>query len=306
MFSGYVRAFAAVLALSLASGGCVVLSSRYDEKSREADSLRDAVAMTSREKASIVSRNEALQRDLEEERRRTASLAATLRDREASNRKANEDLAAARKSYEGTRITREQLVTELMEKEKATGKRIQELCTRQLQCDAEAEKLRREAAAREEELVDLRKKAQTPPPDQALRQERDILLGRVERLAEERRREEKRRNDGFEALAAGLGNGASGVKAAILGASLLVVIPERLTGSAGKDGLAEDAAAIVLQVGRTAAAFPASSVIINAGSRKAAAAIKSVLTGNAGMPEARIAANVRGDERGAELILVIP
>ncbi len=306
MLSGSWRAAVAILALSIASGGCVVLSSRYEEKSREADSLRDAIAVSNREQAAAAARGETLRKELDEEKKRAAALDTTCREQEASIRKAAEELAVARKSYEGTRITREQLVTELLEKEKATGTKIQELGARALQCDAERDKMRREAEARDKEIAELRRKADRPSAEEELRRERDVLLGRVERLTDERRQDERRRDERFGALAATLARTAPGTAAASAGPVFRLAIPGRVLAAPGNPGLSEAAASAVLEVGRAAAELPSAAVVVSAETPETADAIKSLLAAKAGVPGGRIAAAAREGTRGAEILLVVP
>ncbi|HEY6072920.1 MAG TPA: hypothetical protein VIV15_05870 [Anaerolineales bacterium] len=161
----------------------MVTSSKYEIKTREADTLRDALASANKEKTVFEARIEALERQVSVGKEENSSLSARLRTMEEEAVKTNEELASARKNYEGTRITREQFISELLEKEKATGKRIQELNARAQTCEQSLENVRKEGAGRDSELAEFRKKAEKAPDEDALRRERDILLGRVERLS---------------------------------------------------------------------------------------------------------------------------
>ena len=117
--------FAALAAL-LSCAGCIVTTSTYDAKVREV---------------------EALSKQVKAEKTAGEALADRLREREESQKRTSGQLDALRKAYEGSRLTWEQFIEELLGKEKATGKRLQELSSR--------------ADACAEELAELRKKMET-------------------------------------------------------------------------------------------------------------------------------------------------
>lgn len=305
-----VRSHGAALALLLLpvlAGGCVVLGSKYDAKTREADSLRDAVASVNKEKTVLEARIEALRKQLADEKELSASLGSRLKEQTDAARKASDELGAVRKSFEGTRLTREQLITELLEKEKATGKRIQELNERARQCESESDALRKEAAARDAAVAELRQNlAKAGEPD-ALRKERDILLGRVERLQEERAQETKRRDDRFAALPAILEKLSGDVTVAAQGPAARVIIPEKVLVSKGRTAsLSEAGKSIVAEAGKMAAEFPSGSVFVLAGGKKTADEVRTVLVEAARLPESHIVTSVRERDRGAELFILVP
>ena len=126
----------------------MVASSKYEIKTKEADALRDAVAAANKEKTVLEARNEALQKQLADVKDAEAVLSARAQAQEEDIRRMSEEIASARKNYEGTRITREQFISELLEKEKLTGKRIQDLSERAQACEHALENLRKESAAR--------------------------------------------------------------------------------------------------------------------------------------------------------------
>jgi DNA repair exonuclease SbcCD ATPase subunit len=293
-----------LLAMGLLFGGCVA-SSKYETKTKEADALRDALAVTNKERNTLEGRLEALQKHLNDEKEARAKLSAQLNALEEENRRAGSELAQARKNYEGTRITREQFITELLEKEKATGKRIQELGGKVQACETQLEKLRKDAAAREAELAELQKSAPKPGDEESLRRERDILLGRVERLSEERRQEEKRRESRFAALGDAVGKISESVTVGVLGPTLRVYIPERIL-LQKKGGLSGGGRKVVSEVGSAAADFPSSSVLLTAANAKLAGEIKETLKKGAKLPEERILSRIHEKEKGAELLLVVP
>ncbi len=298
---------AAALALAGLAGGCLVTGSTYETKTREADALRDALAATNKEKTQIAAQGEALEKQLADEKETTASLSARLKSQDADIRRMSDELASARKNYEGTRITREELISELLEKEKATGKRIQDLSLRGQALEAEVERLKKEAAEREALVADLRRKAETTPDAAALRKERDMLLGRVERLAEDRGQEEKRRSERLAALAAASGKTAPGIAVSARGPALRIVVPDRvLFRPAGRGDLSEPLKALIAEVGKAAGELPTASVIVAAQAQKTAEEIHAALVGAAGLADSRVHVISGGREKGAELLLLAP
>ncbi len=303
------KGFAAAVLFALAcltSGGCMVTSSKYDMKSREADTLRDAYAAANKEKSALETKNEALSRQLSDEKETSASLSAKVRNQEEEIRRLSEELATARKSYEGTRITREQFITELLEKEKATGKRIQDLGEKAQSCEASLGALRKEASAREAELASLRKEVRKPDESEALRRERDILAGRVERLTEERKLEEKRRDERFAALSESLRSASPEVSVTTLGPALLVEIPEKALVAKSKGSLSGEGRKIAGEVGKAAAEFPGASVVLRAGGKKLAEELRDALVDGTKIPPERIFLKAGDREKSAELMLLVP
>ncbi len=301
-----LRAITSLLALSCLAGGCLVTGSTYETKSREADALRDALAAASKDKNQVSAQAEALRKQLADEKATSAELSARLKTQDEESRRMSDELASARRNYEGTRITREELISELLEKEKATGKRVQELSARNQALEAEVERHRKEAAAREALVADLRRKSESNPDAAALRKERDILLGRVERLTDERSEEQRKRNDRLAALAEAAGKAAPGVTATPLGPALRIVVPDRLLPrAAGKGELSDPLKALIAEIGKAAGELPSASVIVTAPAPKTAAEIQAALAGAAGLPRERVLAG-GGREKGAELLLVAP
>jgi DNA repair exonuclease SbcCD ATPase subunit len=284
----------------------MVASSKYEIKTREADALRDAVASANKEKTVLEARNEALQKQLADARDAEAALAARVQTQEREIQRMSEELASARKNYEGTRITREQFISELLEKEKATGKRIQDLSARAQACEQALENLRKEAAARDSELAELAKNAGKPADNEALKRERDILLGRVERLTEERRQEDKRRDDRFAALSEAIGKASRDVTVTSLGPALRVVLPEKVLSAKGKTTLTEGGKKTIALVGKAAAEFPTASILVSAGGKKIAGEIRAALADAGKIPAERIPVKLYEKEKGAELLLLVP
>ncbi len=274
-----LRAAVPLLVLCLAAGGCVVASSKYEIKTKEADALRDAVAAANKEKTVLEARNEALQKQLADGKDAEAALASRVQAQEGEIRRMSEDLASARNNYEGTRITREQFISELLEKEKVTGKRIQDLNEGAQACEQALEKYRRE---------------------------RDILLGRVERLTEERRQEEKRRDDRFAALSEAIGTASRDVSVTSLGTALRVVLPEKVLFAKGKTTLSEGGKKTIALVGKAAAEFPTASILVSAGGKKIAGEIRAALADAGKIAGERIPVRLYEKEKGAELLLLVP
>jgi hypothetical protein len=272
----------------------MVASSKYEIKTKEADALRDAVAAANKEKTVLEARNEALQKQLADGKDAEAALAGRVQAQEGEIRRMSEEIASARKNYEGTRITREQFISELLEKEKTTGKRIQDLGERAQACEQALENLRKESAARDSGDND------------ALKRERDILLGRVERLTEERKQEEKRRDDRFAALSEAIGKTARDVSVTSLGPALRVVLPEKVLSVKGKSTLSEGGKKTIALVGKAAAEFPTASIIVSAGGKKIAGEVRAVLADAGKLPGERIPVKLYDNEKGAELLLLVP
>jgi hypothetical protein len=284
----------------------MVTSSKYEMKTKEADTLRDAIAEVNKEKSILEARNEALQKRLDQEQAAGASFSARVKALEAELQRSNEELAVARKSYEGTRITREQFISELLEKEKATGKRIQELNSRAQICEAALENLRKGASAGDAGSADAKKNDGAPGDYEEMKRERDILLGRVERLTDERRQENRRRDERFAALTESIGKVSRDVSVTPLGSALRVELPDGLLAAKGKSRLSPGGKRIAEEVGRAAAEFPTSSILLYAGGKKVAAEIQSVMAAAGKLPPARILHKPRGQEKGAELLLLVP
>lgn len=151
---------AAAVAL-LSCAGCIVTSSTYEAKVREVDVLRDAYASLNREKTRLAGEADAVSKQAALEKAAGGTLAGQLREKEESLKRLSGELEAVRKASEGSRLTREQFIDELLAKEKATGKRLQELSSRADACGEELAREKRESADRARELADLRKKLET-------------------------------------------------------------------------------------------------------------------------------------------------
>jgi len=285
-------AFAAVAVLLFAGSGCIVTGTTYEMKAKEADSLRDAMASLNREKGKLAEENATLAKQVAAGKETEAALSARLAEKDESLKRLSDDLAAARQVYEGSRGTREQFIDELLEKEKATGTKFQELSAR--------------AERDERELAELRKKLEAGIPEsESARRERDILAGRVERLQEERREAATRRDDRLAALSASLGKLSREVSVSPMGPALRVAVPEKLVVKDRGGRLTELGAALVSLLAEAAADLPSSSLVVITGGKASADALRDAAARDKA-PEGRLFTHVREREPRAELLLIAP
>lgn len=296
-----------LLAFTLATEGCVVATSRFDAKVRESDALRDALASVNREKGSLEARNEALAKQAAEEKDASERCAALAAAQEEELRKLRAEFTETSRTFEGTRITREQFITELLEKEKGSGKRIQELSARALACESERETVLRESASMEQKIGELEKQAAETPDLITLRMERDILLGRVERLSEEKRLAEKRRTERLEALVREIAAISPGVAVSPSGPALRLLVPGKVLLGTGRSTLSDAGKELIGRIGKAASDLPGASVLVATDGKPAAEAIQALLAREGNLPGERIFVDPGGREKGtAELFLVVP
>ena len=297
---------AATAVLLFAGSGCIVTGTTYEMKAREADSLREAMASLNREKGKLAEENASLAKEVAACREAASSLSARLAEKDEAVKRLSDDLVAARQMYEGSRGTREQFIDELLEKEKATGKRLQELSARAERGDLELSRVRDEMAARDREIAGLRKKFGAEMPDaESVRRERDILAGRVERLQEERREAAARRDERLAALAANLSRLSREVSVTPMGPALRVAVPERLIVKDRGGDLTELGSALVSLLASASADLPSSSLVVVAGGKASAEALRKAAARDKA-PEDRLFSHVREKEQRAELLLIAP
>jgi len=295
-----------LVAFTLGTGGCVVTTSKYEAKTREADSLRDALASASKEKNSLEARYEATRKQLSDEEKRNTALSSQNRELEEDLGNVKEKLASIAGKYEGTRITREELISELLEKEKATGKRIQELGATAQQCDMERERLQKESIERQDTISALEKRITETADRETLRRERDILLGRIERVKEERLQEARRRDLRFAELAKTFSGISSRIESARVGPAMVVRVPDTVLFQKGKSSVSNAGKKVVREMGNTATEFPAASIIVTAGEKSKSEEIRTLLTKTHSLPRERVYADAGSGTRVTELLLVIP
>jgi hypothetical protein len=295
-----------ILAIALGSGGCLVTASTYKAKAKEAESLRNGLASTNKEKAMLEEKYVTIQKQLSGEKEENAALSSRIREQEEELGKIKEELSSLGKEYEGTRITREELISELLEMEKATGKKIQELNARAQSCETEKERLRKEAVARERTLSEVEMRAAETSDRETLRRERDILLGRIERIKEDRLREARRRDLRFTELAKTFSGISPRIAAMPVGPSMRILVPDNIFFRKGKSTLTDAGKKVVGEVGKTASEFPTAAIIITASGKSQAGNIQTVLTKGYSLPTGRVLTSARSRDRETELLLVIP
>ncbi|HZD54817.1 MAG TPA: hypothetical protein VE080_01055, partial [Candidatus Aquicultoraceae bacterium] len=193
-----------------------------------------------------------------------------------------------------TRITREELISELLEREKATGKRIQELSERAQECEAS---LRETSGPRENRGAS---------GEESLRRERDILLGRLERIEEERLRESRRRDARFTELIRAFSGISHRIAAERLGPAMRVVVPDGVLFHEGTPSLTDAGRVMIGEMGKTASEFPSTAVIIASGEPSQAAEISSQLSNGYALPPDRILVTAGDGTRRTELVLIVP
>jgi hypothetical protein len=281
-----------ILAVTLGSGGCLVTTSTYKAKANEAESLRNGLASTNKEKTTLEAKYVTIQKQLSGEKEANAALSSRVREQDEELGRIKGELSSLAKKYEGTRITREELISELLEKEKATGKRIQELNTRAQSCETENERLRKEAVARETTISELEMQAGETSDRETLRRERDILLGRIERIKEERLQEARRRDLRFAELANTFSGISPRIAAMPVGPAMRILVPDNKK--------------VVGEVGKTASEFPTAAIIITASGKSQAGNIQAVLTKVHPLPTGRVLTSARSRDRETELLLIIP
>ncbi|HEX9206263.1 MAG TPA: hypothetical protein VF853_10085 [Candidatus Deferrimicrobiaceae bacterium] len=297
---------AAAAVLLFAGSGCIVTGTTYEMKAKEADSLREAMASMNREKGKLAEENASLAKQAVACKEAVSSLSARLAEKDETVKRLSDDLVTARQMYEGSRGTREQFIDELLEKEKATGKRLQELSARAERDELELSRVRDEMAARDREIAGLRKKIETEMPDaESARRERDILAGRVERLQEERREAASRRDERLAALAANLSRLSREVSVTPMGPALRVAVSEKLIVKDRGGNLTELGSAMVSLLAEAAADLPSSSLIVVAGEKASAEALRRAAARDKA-PEDRLFSHVREKEQRAELLLIAP
>lgn len=278
-----------ILTIALGTGGCLVTASTYEGKTREADSLRDALASANKERTILEERFSAIQKQVADEKEANAALASRNREQMEELKKANEELESAVRNYEGTRITREELISELLEKENATGKRIQELSEIAETCEMERAK---QAA----ETTDM----------ESLRRERDILLGRIERIKEERLQEARRRDLRYAELVRTFADLSSSIAAAPAGPAIRILAPDKLLFGKGKSTLTDTGKKMIGELAKAASEFPSASIIITTGGKSQTDEIRTLMVKGHAFPPERVWAQAGNRSRETELLLVIP
>ncbi|MGA6992807.1 MAG: hypothetical protein WBX50_02800, partial [Candidatus Deferrimicrobiaceae bacterium] len=140
-----------------------------------------------------------------------------------------------------------------------------------------------------------------------LRRERDILLGRVERIKEERLQETRRRDLRFTELAKTFSGISSQIEAAPAGPVMVVRVPDTVLFRKGKSTVSSAGKEVIREVGDTATEFTASAIIVTAEGKSKAEEIRTLLTKAHSLPRERVYADAgSGGRVTTELLLVIP
>jgi hypothetical protein len=274
-------------------------------KTRETDSLRSALASLNREKSKLAEENAALSKQVAAGKETEAALSKQVKEMDDSLKRLGEGLTGSRQSYSGGRITRDQFVNELLERERATGRRIQELAARAEGYEKDLERIRRETAVRDQEVAELRNKLSVlVSREEQLQRERNILSGRVERIQEERREASLHRDEKFSRLSADLGKVSPEIEVTPLGSALRIVVPERLVVAERSGNLTKTGASIVSKVSGVMSDLPYASLLVIAGGKAAAEAVRAAAASDGRIPKERLISHVREKGRTAEFLLI--
>ena len=267
--------------------------------------MRDALASLNRDKAKLAEENAKLSKQVASIKDAEAALSSQVKEMEASLKRLGEAMPDSRPAFNGNRITRERFIEELLEREKATGRRLQELSARNEGYEQDLERMRRESAARDREVSELKEKLSIlVPRGEQLQGERNILSGRVERLQEEQRNTLRLRDEKLARLAADLGKVSPEIDVTPLGPALRIVMPERLVvrGSSGK--LTKMGTAIVSKVSGAVSDLPSASLLVIAGGQAVAETVRSAASSTGRIPKERLLSHVRDKDRTAEFLLI--
>lgn len=276
--------------------------------------MREGFARINKEKNAIETQGDALKNKLSECSEEARSLSGRIEERDGEIRKISAENEEARKSYEGTRAAKDLLVAELLEKEKGAGKRTQALMTRAQDCEDSLDKAQKDGTARnaalsdrEKEIADLKIKLAGTPDMDKLRTERDMLSGRMERLAEEKRTIDQTRAARFTTLADSLPKGTPPVDASILGSAILRVrLDDKGLFDATGGLLSEAGRKVMSEVGAAAIDLPYASFLASASTSKGTDELRDLLAAASKIPPAGIVTVVREKENGAEVLLIAP
>ncbi len=272
--------------LLLPAAGCIVTRSSYEMKAKESDTLREALASMNREKRKMAEENAELAKQVASCKETEAALSSRAREMEASQKRLEEAIPGSRQTSDGNRIPREKFIDELLEREKATGKRLQELSARNEGYERDLDRMRRETVARDREVAEFREKL-------------SILVPRTESRDASRRRDET-----LAGLAADLGKVSPEINVTTLGPALRIVVPEKLVVRERGGKLTDMGTAIVSKVSGAVSDLPTASLLVIAGGKSVAEAVRSVASSNGRIPKERLLSHVRDKDRTAEFLLI--
>ena len=276
MNSRSLFAIPAVLLLSVS--GCLVTKSTYDIKAQETDSLRSALASLNREKAKLTEENADLSKQVADGKANEAALSAQVKEMDDSMKRLGEGLSGSRGTYDKGRITRGQFIDELLEGERATGRRMQELSARAEGCEKELARKRDETS---------------------------ILSGRVERIQEEDREASLMKNERLARVGADLAEVSPEIGVTPVGPSLRIVVPEKLLVGEKGAKLTKTGVAIVSKISEILSELPSASLLIITEGKVSAETVRSAASSNGQIQGERVQSRVREKGRGAEFLLVV-
>jgi hypothetical protein len=261
-------------------------------KSKETDSLRDALASLNREKTKLAEENAALSRQVAAGKEAGEALSAQVKEMDESLKRLGEGMTGSRRKPETGRASREQLIDELLEGERATGRRMQELSVRAEGCEKSLEQAGRDAAAREREIEEMRNKL-------------SIFAGRVERIQEEGRQDMLQRDEKFSRLSSSLVEVSPEIGITPVGPALRIVVPENLIVGERGGKLTKKGAAIISQLSGAVSELPSASLLIITGGKAASDTVRAAAAAGGKIPGERLMSHVREKGRTAEFLLIV-
>ncbi|MBE0569751.1 MAG: hypothetical protein IH576_03835 [Deltaproteobacteria bacterium] len=261
-------------------------------KSKETDSLRSALASLNRENTKLAEQSAALSKQVAAGKETEAALSAQVKELDESLKRLGEGLTGTRRKFDTGRIPREQLIDELLEGERATGRRMQELSVRADECEKKLERTDRENAAREQEIEELKTRL-------------SILSGRVERIREEGVHETRYRDERFALLSYNLEEVSPEIGVTPVGPALRIVVPEKLLVGERDGKLTKTGAVIVSRLSGAVSELPSASLLIITGGKTAGDTFRAAASADGKIPPERLMSHVREQGRTAEFLLIV-
>jgi hypothetical protein len=253
-------------------------------KSKETDSLRGALASLNREKTKLAEENTALSRQVAAGKEAEEALSAQVKEMDESLKRLGEGMTGSRRKPETGRASREQLIDELLEGERATGRRMQELSVRAEGCEKSLEQAGRDAAAREREIEEMRNKLW---------------------IQEEGRQDMLQRDEKFSRLSSSLVEVSPEIGITPVGPALRIVVPENLIVGERGGKLTKKGAAIISQLSGAVSELPSASLLIITGGKAASDTVRAAAAAGGKIPRERLMSHVREKGRTAEFLLIV-
>ena len=133
-----------VAALLFSGTGCIVTKSSYDMKAAEADSLRSALAEMSREKVKMIEETTELSKQEAACKENEAAMAKQIKEMDRFLKRLTDGLTGSCSTDEKRWEIREQFIENLIESEKASERRIDELTARAEACETNLSRIQNE------------------------------------------------------------------------------------------------------------------------------------------------------------------